>query len=506
MDGIKTTEKNNNENAAGIDFETFAKHAQANARRINKPVIDWTDEHETELKRLLAIWQDKIQTAATEKEAALLFPSWQTGDLIAEITAAVAVLEAFKTKWAHVLTDRGAQASLFKTKTTPTKKQAAAWANYYEMDADMRRLWLLVAANLVKGTQNYLIDAANKKTSIEALGQKPFSDFEKIYNSPAVNAITRANKKACKSAEKNKITGRYTLEISGIQLAFKEQLTPPAQKFCDFLIVKLTQQNGYKRFKKGESREDTTIFPDVVFTVEEYMNIIGRENTKDNRDLTRKEIRAFLDILYEISFSGKSADGKSFIDVRLLEAKAMDRGQACVASFGHKFTRLQLDTPLGILPVWGFKLTGRHGVEYAICRELARRYSNDALRREGTHDIISVKSLMKIAADTIPNEEEAKARRIEWKRLLQRLENYLDTIGAVSGNLFRWEYCNAKKQPLTGEAADGDYIKYEFLDYPDQSERIARNAAKAAAKEKAKQRAIAKNIKKKKTGENAVIA
>lgn len=314
--------------------------------------------------------------------------------------------------------------------------------------------------------------------------------YRKTWNTPAANAPARFTKKAAETATFNKITNLYLVELPGAQMFFEKSLPPIAGKLFDFMMRDLTTQNGYRRFKTEEERSICTVNAEIQFTTKKYMEAIGRKWSKPNEDKTKREITTALSAIITTTMKAQNVKGIDYT-IAPISVIRTARGKFSVL-FNDIFVRMHLDAPIALMPDWIFKLSGREGVEYKIARELLLRYSGGGFRKDSTHNIISVKALEKIAADTIPTEEEAKALHRPRGQILQRLENYLDNIQKVSEGRFIWEFCEAKKQPVADGECFGDYIKFEFLDFP------KRNKAKAAEKGKAKGARSYKNTKKRK--------
>lgn len=160
MDEIKATNANEKQQEIMLQAARRVLKRKGVIEQLEELSINWTDEHTTELYRLLNATNKAltiVDPEQGERELARVTPSFLCEDLDMYFSNCLAVIEAFGDEWANVLTDRGNQASLFDKGLT--KKQRAAWANYYEMDADARRLYLLFAAHNV----NFLKEVAQEQ-------------------------------------------------------------------------------------------------------------------------------------------------------------------------------------------------------------------------------------------------------------------------------------------------------------------------------------------------------
>lgn len=179
---IEITEEQRREwkekNAAKLE-EAARKFARRYAKRLRNINVGWTDEHAAEIDKLLNVIADKPALQISdpeqgERELARVTPSFWHSDFNKLLLGCLKVMESFGEEWANVLTDRGNQASLFGEKLTD--KQRAAWANYYDMDADVRRLYFLFAAHNVK----FLEEVAQRASAHVAVTDEQRKEIEAI--------------------------------------------------------------------------------------------------------------------------------------------------------------------------------------------------------------------------------------------------------------------------------------------------------------------------------------
>lgn len=185
--------------------------------RIEKLNINWTDEHEAEIKRLgeqIAVIAIKLTSlglpkSSTEKLFADEMASWtpsfnfrwndDKNNLKEMAKIPLAIMRAFREEYTHVLNDRGAQTSLFDGEAPRelTKAQKKAWSNYYNLAPDARRLWLLTTAsflNLVhKNIEDMLSKTPQRELRTKTRIDTPICDlFPKMLSTPTREGIRNA--------------------------------------------------------------------------------------------------------------------------------------------------------------------------------------------------------------------------------------------------------------------------------------------------------------------------
>jgi hypothetical protein len=350
--------------------------------------------------------------------------------------------------------------------------------------------------------------------------EKAYGGYATLLHRPGLDGLTRINRKRM-DIRKNQATGQKTIVVGGLtieqdydnvisllpqqqrQLAAKERTkhldalflklanrlpSVDAMKWLDTCRIILTAQNGHRA---------TSMNTLVKQPLEAIMELWGIPVTKPSLDKFRRTISEVQEAFYSFSFAFEENIGqgkKEPVHLRILQKRGEVKNNILYARFTEEITAYfcqggyLMEYPLPLM-----KADGRNPNIYTAGRYLASRHSNIINQQNGKADIISVEALL-AALPGIPAYEEVAASRQFKQRIMRPFEAALK--GLADMGFFTWNYCNAKKAPLTKAQKDNFnyetfaecYIQYSFLDTKDYGPLIAAREEKKAAS-KAKQEA-----------------
>lgn len=243
------------------------------------------------------------------------------------------------------------------------------------------------------------------------------------------------------------------------------------------------------------------------------MKLYGKPDSKPSRDKMRRQTVKDLETLYSISIASKEPPRKrknqtaveetgNYAKSRIIAAHKYENGYFKV-DFSPQMAQYLTRAYITLFSTRLFLVDDCNPSAYTLGKKLQNHAGIDNNIRKGTAGIISVESLLKICP-AIPTYEKVMAgdRNIS-KSIISPFEKALDELKIVSV-LAEWEYCNAKKVPLTEDQLSNMdynvfkelYVKFAIADAPDQTARIEANEKKAKEAAKRKEQTIQRNINK----------
>lgn len=321
---------------------------------------------------------------------------------------------------------------------------------------------------------------ATGKNSIISGGLTIQEDFE--------NAIGLASNRKKMDIEERK---KY-FDVLFQELA-KRLSSVGAMKWLDACAIELSRQNKYKGTKLNTL---------VRIPLVKLMEVMGIPVTKTSLDKFRKTINGIMEAFYSISLNYEEAvvgGKKETFHLRILQKRGEVKNSDMYAQFTEDITDYLCHGYPAQFPLSLLKTDERNPNIYALGRYLAFRYSNIINQQQGTADIISVRALLENAPGIPAYEEVMAAGKHLKQRIMQPLKEALDSLEFLT-----WEYCNAKKAPLTEEQKANFnyetfidcYVHFTLLNAKDYQPLIeAREEKKAAERAKREARKAAKNKK-----------
>lgn len=271
----------------------------------------------------------------------------------------------------------------------------------------------------------------------------------------------------------------------------------------DYCALYLSQLNDYGR----EDGLKTT----VNIPLDDYMRRCGIPITKSSADKARREVKAALETLYNLSIEfdeAKTTKEKKKLEhyhMRILQERSDIKNGIIYARFGQSFVEYLNKCGLMEYSTALLKIDRRNPTAYHIGRKLCFHNSIDNNRKRGTANNISVKALLEYCPDIPSYEEVSETDRHYRSRIIEPFEAALNALEDKYQILDSWEYCNKLKTPLTEEQLkDLDYqtfiklqIKFILANAPDPKARLAVKAEEAKKRSAKKQPAVKRTYKKK---------
>ena len=260
-------------------------------------------------------------------------------------------------------------------------------------------------------------------------------------------------------------------------------------RYCTILLAKA---NHYRE------KNPSAIQTDVVFTIADYMKLLGKSQTERIRKRVRAQLIADIDTLdnsrikWTEKRKGRNRADRAFLNTPLLGGSSgINKQGNVIVRFSREMAEcLVQDAFFTQYPLLLFKTDERNPVILPLGDKLSTHSSIDNNIRRGTANIISVKKLLKALQAQIPSYKTVMKEDRHWER---RIKDPLEKGFDGMKDCVRWEYCNSKGLPLSDEQlADTSYanfaslyIHFEMIGAPDQTERLQAKAERAK-KRKAK--------------------
>lgn len=326
--------------------------------------------------------------------------------------------------------------------------------------------------------------------------------FKPLLQAPATNALAESSPKAFIT---DPITGAQTQTVNGITITAQKganirQLTQ-ALKLSDLLVMKLGAAVPFHA-----TPDEILKYRELDFSVADYMEARDLSDAKH----ARAQLIEGLQLLYNLSLDWqetayydfktgerlKKPERKNW-HARILDAigedfdKPIKRGTASIRFNPDLVTYLSYGY-IAPMPAYLYKINDRHyPYAFLMGRKMAIHKNMNAGKADENR--ISVAILLDIMAD-LPTYEEvvnSKDRHVK-ARIIDPFERNLS--GLESG--MKWHYLNSLGERITRKQLDNctyaDWItwlvEFDFMDYPDTSERLERKALQIeeAKKKKAK--------------------
>ncbi len=258
------------------------------------------------------------------------------------------------------------------------------------------------------------------------------------------------------------------------KLKDKLSFRPTAMQLLDYLQVLFTER-GQKT---------------IVLTLDEYMQIKQINPTQPNRNRLREEMKKDVTSLTAGVYTwtekkkgknrrDKGREEETYSGVTILQDFDY-RNNVFTVTFSDKWAQYLNKSYLTRLPLSAIAIDARNPSAYALAKKFSTHYAMEGNRKRKTHDIISVFNALKFCPG-IPTVEDVRAKRQSLvSKIILPFEKALD---AGSGS-YEWEYCNAKKEPLSDEQlcqiGSGNaetycpdwetftelYVRFKFHDHP----------------------------------------
>lgn len=269
------------------------------------------------------------------------------------------------------------------------------------------------------------------------MGEK--DKYLSTYNSSMITSLmTVKNNEPLK--EKFKM-GAFGYELTGASAC--GILKTSTRKLIDFCLSKL--------YENGSGL--------TVVSIKEYAELCGRSGTRKALENLRRSLIDDLDFIASIRFcldkKGKKEPLGSYWTCAIFQSCKLERGKIYIR-FSEDAVNAFKGNPKMELSTGLMKLDGRNRLDYIIGRTFDERRSNKKNRENGTSDIVSVKTLLKRCRYNLQKHDN---NRYAKHRIIEPIEAALNNLSDV----YTWEYCNAKKEPLREDQNPHSFDEFQTL-------------------------------------------
>lgn len=265
--------------------------------------------------------------------------------------------------------------------------------------------------------------------------------------------------------------------IAAFETRLKKVNNMTALKLLD--LYRMDQANN-----RPYGNPDTNFNLDIV----DFMKQCGIPNTPASYKRTLRNLTEVGRAWYEISLD--LDDGNTRQSLRMLQEKAESRSGRFTFRFTERLAGYLVKSFIGYYHPSLLKMDERNPNAFFMGSKLQLHYSILSNHQKGTANIISVKALTEEleTKGTLPSYEEVKAGARQYsQRIIKPFEAALNSIDFLE----TWEYCNAKKKPLTKKQKTNFtyatfidcYITFTLRDAPDLTEAVQNKAKKDAERE-----------------------
>lgn len=243
-------------------------------------------------------------------------------------------------------------------------------------------------------------------------------------------------------------------EITGITSSFNT----PTKQLLDILIIYYNQQGCNGR---------------INVHLDEFMTIRGLTDKKS----ARKKVNEIIKLLCNSFITCKSEElkklDKTYNNIPLMET-AYIKNSFIVVEFSEQFSEIIKESPVMPYPLELLEINGKKNPNsFNFLRKIAE------LENMNSGRIIAVNTLLDNAETISTIDEVRNTNRQIDRKIIQPLERDLNALS----NVLSWEYRKKGDIPISKKEIEalkydeiigenGLYIKINWHDYPDQSERI----------------------------------
>lgn len=297
------------------------------------------------------------------------------------------------------------------------------------------------------------------------------------------SSTSKLTKFSPKKVEIDPITGDATFSRGNFQLTISNyhgELSAQTWKLLLMFFVKLTR----------DSRKS----PTQSVTLEEYMALRKLKSRQKSKQRVIKDMDTIKKMSFTLEEIRTGKNGKreisSYKFVNVADSGEVAKNGTATLTLGASIHKSLINGQIMNYPPAFLAL--KDDDSFFIGTKIAELKNMNVLK-PGNGDIISVKTLLDVAAGIPSYEEVARTDRAYTRRIIQRFEDCMNELEATG--VFTWEYCHSKGAPLaeeelhnfTYEVFSACYVKITWADYPDQTARRERQQARieeAKAKKK----------------------
>ena len=414
---------------------------------------------------------DKITVSMAKKYLIEIFPVGSLDDFLSDE-------EVFNAKILEAL--HSAKYLVESTDLTPPPKTGNVAVD--TANAESWKPVSLIASDLAEAWEN-----------VTQIGINPLffkcKPFSIIRQGTVTNAFSKLN--TTKGKTKTDLMGSATITS-------KEKSGDLTVKFPDFSKITGLRTSTHKLLAALTIvlTESGANSPCVRIALSDYMDKCGLKA----RQIARNQVAADLETLFNARITyqekpGKSGKSGSFMDMRIIEAKGIDKKGSIAVKFSDSYFQMLKKCCIMPLPEQYFRINPHNNPHSCYFLQKIAEHKNMNVGKAG-EDIISVKILLS-SSPVMPSEKEVKASRNYDVRIVKPFERDMDALEET----LSWEYCHNKGLPLSADEKESFdystfkklYVKITWKNYPDQTARLEKKELKkAAAKSKIEPKKAAK--------------
>lgn len=291
--------------------------------------------------------------------------------------------------------------------------------------------------------------------------------FVAIYQGTPTNALSKVGRLDKKKPEVN-LNDRAVISEDRLTLfidrysELTSTLKSSTVKLLQAGVLQLTYNNSYRQ------TTPETVRSVAEFTLDEYMALRGLKDRKE----ARKQIQSDLEVLFNLSIGWMENTGageKAFDMMRVCYRTSLSRGGTITMAFSPELANYLVNAYEMKLPELYWRLSDKRNPNSSplLWKISLLKKQN---RGHASEDVISIRTLLENAPD-IPSFDEVQASdRAFTRRIIDPLERDLNALSSV----LSWEYCNAKRTPLTKKQLERFsyamfiecYIRIQWTRYP----------------------------------------
>ena len=383
-----------------------------------------------------------------------------------------------------------AQSRRLKAEMPVQEQQGETEADFYQRVDEWERKWQSLNNryhdNIVAAIRYHISndgdggDVLKIINEIVAAAIEEAKTFSTIRQGTATNALTKVNSILGRNTVIDQFTGAATVTEGDFTITFPHfesigGLKTSTHRLLDVITVVLTE-SGAKS-------------PTVSLSLTEYMEKCGLKDRKEARKQAKEDLETLFDA--RISYKEKDHAGQpgGFVDLRICDAKGISKRGIITFSIPAPFAQILKGYTVMPYPQQLWRLNSkRNPNSYYFLRRIAEHKNMNIGKKN--EDIISVKTLLSASPYLPKRADVAKAGRQLKQRIIDPFERDMDELEET----LIWEYCHSNNTPLTDEELQNfSYelfekllVKITWKQYPDQTARLERKAARIAAADKKK--------------------
>lgn len=257
--------------------------------------------------------------------------------------------------------------------------------------------------------------------------------------------------------------GDLTIRMQG---PYPLEIKPSVQKLQAIINLLLTAQTDYRGTGELNCK--------IVLPIKEYMRHVGIKDTKPSSDKALRTLKEDSSLLMNLLMEYESEKGKPehrYMKARVLTAVEYTPGHI-ILTVSEQFASHLRSAFMSKFPPALLGTDGKNPILFSLGMKLVNHQAMTSNIETGKADIIGVKSLIE-ACDNLPKYEEVQASNRSFKqRIIDPLEKSLDALIDLR-ILQSWEYCAAKKAPLSQEQLEAYdyetvikwYVKFKIIGF-----------------------------------------